>query len=112
MAPRTVFCMVFVPEAQTKNGTRKLAAHFWRLSLCNSYTLAEAMCARATSKGTGSRARGEGRERGNLVVTTAKPAVAQRAGGIFVISYLLPAILGQARAKTSSQYFVPLCIDR
>ena len=44
--------------------TRQLALHFWRLSLCNSYTLVKAMFARDTSKGTGSRARGEGRERG------------------------------------------------
>ena len=40
------------------------AAHFWRLSLGNSYTLAKAMWARDRSKGAGSRARGEGRERG------------------------------------------------
>ena len=40
------------------------------------------MYARATSKRAGSRARGEGRERGNLPVTTSKAPVAQRAGGI------------------------------
>ena len=33
-------------------------------------------------KRIGSEARGEGRERGNLVATTPKPPVAQRAGGI------------------------------
>ena len=45
----------------------QLASHFWRLSLGNSYTLVKPMFARDTSKGTGSRARGEGRERGNLI---------------------------------------------
>ena len=39
-------------------------------------------CACATSKGAGSEARGEGRERGNLPVTTTKSPVAQGAGGI------------------------------
>ena len=82
MAPRTVFRMVFVLEAQTKNETRKLALHFWRLSLGNPYTLAKAMCARATSRGAGLEARGEGRERGNSIETTSKPPVAHRAGGI------------------------------
>ena len=64
VAPRTVFCMVFLPEAQTKNATRQLALHFWRLSLGNSYTLVKTMCARATSGRAGSEARGENRERG------------------------------------------------
>ena len=58
-----MFRMVFVVEAQTKIGKGKLAPHFWRLSLGNSYTLVKAMFARDTSKGVGSRARGEGRER-------------------------------------------------
>ena len=74
-----------LPEAQTKNTTRKLASHFWRLSLGNLYTLVKTMFARDTSKGTGSRARGEGRERGNLPGTTSKPRVAKGAGGISVI---------------------------
>ena len=82
MAFRTVFRMVFVFEVQTKNETRKLPLHFWRLSLGNSYTLVKAVCARDTSKGAGSRARGEGRERGYLPATTAKSPVAQGTGGI------------------------------
>ena len=36
----------------------------------------------------GLEARGEGRERGNLIGTTSKPPVAQRAGGIYV--YICP----------------------
>ena len=34
------------------------------------------------SRGAGSEAGGEGRERGNLIETTPKPPVAQRAGGV------------------------------
>ena len=60
-----------------------LALHFWRLSLGDSYTLVKAMCARATSRPAGSEARGEGRERGNLLDTTSEPPDAQRAGGVY-----------------------------
>ena len=44
--------------------------------------LEKTIYARDTSKAVGSEARGEGMERGNLIVTTAKPPVAQRAGRI------------------------------
>ena len=40
------------------------------------------MYTRDRSRPAGSEARGEGRERGNLVETTSKPPDAQRAGGI------------------------------
>ena len=46
------------------------------------YGLEKLMYARAISKPAGSEARGEGRERGNLKVTTSQPLVGQRAGGI------------------------------
>ena len=39
------------------------AVRFWRLSLCNLWCLVKTMFARNTSKGAGSEARGEGRER-------------------------------------------------
>ena len=42
------------------------------------------MFARDTHKPAGSEARGEGRERGNLIETTPKPPDAQRAGGIYM----------------------------
>ena len=74
--------MVFVPEAQTKNGVAQLGSHFWRFSLGNSYTLAKAMCDRKWSKPAGSRARGEGTGRGNVLATGSKPPVAHRARGI------------------------------
>jgi hypothetical protein len=51
------------------------------------------MFARDTSKGVGSEARGEGRERGYLSRTAAKPPVAQRAGGIYKSDYPSPAPL-------------------
>ena len=65
-----------------KNRARQLVQYMWRLSLGVLYALEKAMYTRATSKPTESTALGEGRERGNLVVTTSKPPVAQRAGGI------------------------------
>jgi len=40
------------------------------------------MFARDTSEGAGSEARGEGRERGNLIETIPEPPDAQMAGGI------------------------------
>ena len=79
---------MFLQRPKKNNKTRKLALHFWRLSLGNSYTLAKAMCTRDTQRGTGSRVRGEGRERGNLPVTTFKPPVAQGAGGIYINIYI------------------------
>ena len=82
MAARTVFHMVLVLEAGTKNETGQLALNFWRFSLGNSYTLVKPMYARDTSKRAGSKARGEGRERGRFTRATAKPPVAQGAGGI------------------------------
>ena len=81
--------------------TGQLAPHFWRLSLGNSYTLAKAMCARDTSRPAGSRARGEGRERGNLPVTTAKPPVAQRAGGIVLRGFLKGPLVGDLSADVA-----------
>ena len=45
-------------------GSGPTGLYFWRLSLGNSWGLAKAMFARATSKVAGSEARGEGRERG------------------------------------------------
>ena len=64
VAPRSVFRMVWGVEAQANIEMAKLALHFWITSLGNSYTLAKAMWARDTSTWGGSRARGEGRERG------------------------------------------------
>ena len=52
------------------------------------YLLEKTIYARDTSKGVGSEARGEGRERGNLIETTSKPPVAQRAGGIYIYIYI------------------------
>ena len=63
-------------------GSVPLAPHFWTLLLSVLYGLVKTMFARATSRPAGSEARGEGRERGNLIETTSKPPVAQRAGGI------------------------------
>ena len=72
---------------KNERGTRitKLGSHFQRLSLCVLNGLEKIIYARDTSKGAGSEARGEGRERGNLPVTTTKPAVAQRAGWILFV---------------------------
>ena len=82
MAPSKVFRMVFVPEAQIKNGVRQLGWHFWRHSLGNSYNLPKKICARDIFRPAGSEARGDGRERGSLLIITCKAPVAQRAGGI------------------------------
>ena len=60
-----------------------MALHFCRLSLGVLYAFWRNRYRPATFPGGGgSEARGEGRERGNLPVITAKPPVAQRAGGI------------------------------
>ena len=40
------------------------ASRFWTLSLCDSYHLVKEMFARDGSRGAGTEARGEGRERG------------------------------------------------
>ena len=48
------------------------------------------MFARDGSKLAGSEARGEGRERGNLIETTPKPPVTQRAGGTSVETFQNP----------------------
>ena len=53
----------------------------WSLGVLSG--LEEMMYTRDTSKPAGSEARGDGRERGNLIEATSKPLVAQRAGGIF-----------------------------
>ena len=50
-------------------------------------------------EGDRSRARGEGRERGNLLVTTSTPPVAQGAGGIYIYIYIFI-------------FFVAYCIER
>ena len=63
-------------------GSVPLELHFWTLSLSVLYGLVKTVFARAISKPAGSEARGEGRERGNLIETTPKPLDAQRAGGI------------------------------
>ena len=47
------------------------------------------MFAGDTSKRAGSEARGEGRERGNLLETAAKPPDTQRAGGIHIYIYII-----------------------
>ena len=83
LAQRFVWFLYQRPDQ--KHTTGKLALHFWRLSLSNSYTLAKAMCARATSRQAGSEVRGEARERGNLQLTTSKPPVAQGAGWILFL---------------------------
>ena len=49
------------------------------------FCLVKTMFARDTSKGSGSEARGEGRERCIFIGTSAKQPVAQRAGGILCI---------------------------
>ena len=69
-------------DPNKKNRTVQLASHFWRLSVGVLFTLEKTMCSRATSRGAGSEARGESREKGNLIVTIPKPPVAQGAGGI------------------------------
>ena len=65
-----------------KNTMTLLALYFWRLSLGVLNALEKPIYTRDTSRGAGSRARGEGREKGNLPATTSKPPVAQRAGGM------------------------------
>ena len=82
MAPRSAFCCVFVTRGPIKKHDDLVGGALLEASLGNSYTLAKAMCTRDTSRPAGSEARGEGRERGNLLVTTSKPPVAQGAGGI------------------------------
>ena len=54
------------------------------------------MFARDGSRGAGSEARGEGRERGYLFRTTSKPHVAQRAGGINI--KVARSVIGVARS--------------
>ena len=61
------------------------------------------MFARDGSKLAGSRARGEGRERCNLLVTTPKPPVAQRAGGIYILIDLLLRRLSFCFPSTTTQ---------
>ena len=83
VAPSSAFCMVILPKAWRENRMAHLALHFWRLSLGVLYALTKAMYTRESSKRAVSRAREEGMERGNLPVSTPKPPVAQRAGGIY-----------------------------
>ena len=61
------------------------------------------MFARATSKGAGSRARGEGRERGNLPNATPKPPVAQGAGGIKKKENKIILIIIKIKKKTKKR---------
>ena len=56
--------------------------HFWKLSLGVLPALEKEMYTRDTSEGTGSEARGDGREKGNLPVTTSKTQVAQGLVGL------------------------------
>ena len=56
--------------------------YFCRFPLGVLLGLEKVMYARDISKGAGSEARGKGREMGNLLDTTPKPPVAQRATGI------------------------------
>ena len=71
------------PREQETRGSPQLVSYFWRLSLSVLSGLEKAIYARDTHRPAGSEARGEGRERGNLLDTTPKPPVAQRAGGIY-----------------------------
>ena len=50
-------------KVQRENRMTQLALYVWRLSLGDLQVLAQAMFARDTSRGAGSEARGEGRER-------------------------------------------------
>ncbi len=58
------------------------ALRFWELSLSVLWGLEKVIYTCDTSKGAGSEARGDGRERGHSLDTNSKPPVAQRAGGI------------------------------
>ena len=60
--------MCLLHKRQPENKMRRATAlHFWRLSLSVLYVLEKTMCARDQSNPAGSEARGEGRERGNLI---------------------------------------------
>ena len=79
------------------------------LSLGNVYTLAQAMYTRDTQRGTGSRARGEGRQRGNLQVITPKPPVAQRVGGIYIYIYIYNELADEAASQGRITRTDPSC---
>ena len=78
----------------------RLGSHLWRLSLGVLHALGKAIYARATSKATGSEARGEGKESDNLIETNSKPPVAQRAGGISETRFCLISLLACKRTNS------------
>ena len=77
-------CLPFERQAENKRRWAT-APHFWSHFVGVLYGLERTMSTRDTSKVIGPKARGEGRERGNLIdliETTVKPPLAQRVGGI------------------------------
>ena len=81
------FRLALLQNTQEINRMPLAEPYLWRFSLAVLYGVEEVMYTPATSKGTGSEARGEGWVRGHLIEIISKPPVAKRARGIFLVPH-------------------------